>query len=450
MAAKKTTLILSLGVALGIAISLGHSVLAQRGPVQEVSEESELPLEQLRTFSEVFARVKGSYVEEVSDDELLENAIRGMLSGLDPHSDYLDADDFQKLQEGTQGEFGGLGIEVTMEDGQVKVIAPIDDTPAERAGVQAGDLIVRIDSKPVKEMSLGEAVDKMRGEPGSEIELSILREGRDQPLEITIERAIIEVESVKSRMLEDGYGYLRITNFQSRTGKDVVNAVESLREENDGALDGMVLDMRNNPGGVLDAAVDVSDAFLNEGRIVYTKGRVKDAKMSFSAEEGDILDGAPIVVLTNNGSASASEIVAGALQDHRRALVMGQETFGKGSVQTVLPLGGSTAVKLTTARYYTPDGRSIQAEGIKPDVSLENLRLTRAEEGGRRMRESDLGGHLMNGEKKRQEEKPAEEDKAEPEEEGEQDSSEAEEDRDYAIFEALNLLKGVRLPQGGD
>ncbi|MFW6348756.1 MAG: S41 family peptidase [Thiohalospira sp.] len=450
MAAKKTTLILSLGVALGIAISLGHSVLAQRGPVQEVSEESELPLEQLRTFSEVFARVKGSYVEEVSDDELLENAIRGMLSGLDPHSDYLDADDFQKLQEGTQGEFGGLGIEVTMEDGQVKVIAPIDDTPAERAGVQAGDLIVRIDSKPVKEMSLGEAVDKMRGEPGSEIELTILREGRDEPLELTLERAVIEVESVKSRMLEDGYGYLRITNFQSRTGKDVVNAVESLREENDGALDGMVLDMRNNPGGVLDAAVDVSDAFLNEGRIVYTKGRVKDAKMSFSAEEGDILDGAPIVVLTNNGSASASEIVAGALQDHRRALVMGQETFGKGSVQTVLPLGGSTAVKLTTARYYTPDGRSIQAEGIKPDVSLENLRLTRAEEGGRRMRESDLGGHLMNGEKKRQEEKPAEEDKAEPEEEGEQDSSEAEEDRDYAIFEALNLLKGVRLLQGGD
>ncbi|MFP4695017.1 S41 family peptidase [Thiohalospira sp.] len=450
MAAKKTTLILSLGVALGIAISLGHSVLAQRGPVQEVSEESELPLEQLRTFSEVFARVKGSYVEEVSDDELLENAIRGMLSGLDPHSDYLDADDFQKLQEGTQGEFGGLGIEVTMEDGQVKVIAPIDDTPAERAGVQAGDLIVRIDSKPVKKMSLGEAVDKMRGEPGSEIELTILREGRDEPLELTLERAVIEVESVKSRMLEDGYGYLRITNFQSRTGKDVVNAVESLREENDGALDGMVLDMRNNPGGVLDAAVDVSDAFLNEGRIVYTKGRVKDAKMSFSAEEGDILDGAPIVVLTNNGSASASEIVAGALQDHRRALVMGQETFGKGSVQTVLPLGGSTAVKLTTARYYTPDGRSIQAEGIKPDVSLENLRLTRAEEGGRRMRESDLGGHLMNGEKKRQEEKPAEEDKAEPEEEGEQDSSEAEEDRDYAIFEALNLLKGVRLLQGGD
>ncbi|MFP4130926.1 MAG: S41 family peptidase [Thiohalospira sp.] len=450
MAAKKTTLILSLGVALGIAISLGHSVLAQRGPVQEVSEESELPLEQLRTFSEVFARVKGSYVEEVSDDELLENAIRGMLSGLDPHSDYLDADDFQKLQEGTQGEFGGLGIEVTMEDGQVKVIAPIDDTPAERAGVQAGDLIVRIDSKPVKKMSLGEAVDKMRGEPGSEIELTILREGRDEPLELTLERAVIKVESVKSRMLEDGYGYLRITNFQSRTGKDVVNAVESLREENDGALDGMVLDMRNNPGGVLDAAVDVSDAFLNEGRIVYTKGRVKDAKMSFSAEEGDILDGAPIVVLTNNGSASASEIVAGALQDHRRALVMGQETFGKGSVQTVLPLGGSTAVKLTTARYYTPDGRSIQAEGIKPDVSLENLRLTRAEEGGRRMRESDLGGHLMNGEKKRQEEKPAEEDKAEPEEEGEQDSSEAEEDRDYAIFEALNLLKGVRLLQGGD
>jgi carboxyl-terminal processing protease len=443
MAAKKTSLILSLGVALGIAISLGHGVLAQRGPVQAVSKDSQLPLEQLRTFSEVFARVKGSYVEEVGDDELLENAVRGMLSGLDPHSAYLDADDFQKLQEGTQGEFGGLGIEVTMEDGLVKVIAPIDDTPAERAGVRAGDLIVRIDSAPVKDMSLGEAVDRMRGEPGSTIELTILREGRDQPLKVTIERAIIQVESVKSRLLEEGYGYVRITNFQSRTGDDVIAAVEDLRDENGGALDGLVLDLRNNPGGVLNAAVEVSDAFLNDGRIVYTKGRVEDARMSFSAEQGDVLDGAPMVVLTNGGSASASEIVAGALQDHRRALIMGQQSFGKGSVQTVLPLGGSTAVKLTTARYYTPNGRSIQAEGIKPDVSLENLRLTAAEEGGRRLREADLSGHLLNGNKPETGE----------EQEGGEDGSAAEEsdgDRDYAIFEALNLLKGVRLLQGGD
>ena len=457
MAAKKTTLILSLGVALGIAISLGHGVLAQRGPVQAVSEDSQLPLEQLRTFSEVFARVKGSYVEEVGDDELLENAVRGMLSGLDPHSAYLDADDFQKLQEGTQGEFGGLGIEVTMEDGLVKVIAPIDDTPAERAGVRAGDLVVRIDSAPVKDMSLGEAVEKMRGKPGSTIELTILREGRDQPLEITIERAVIQVESVKSRILEPGYGYVRITNFQSRTGDDVVNAVTSLREENGGPLDGLVLDLRNNPGGVLNAAVDVSDAFLDEGRIVYTKGRVEDAQMSFSAEEGDVLDGAPMVVLTNGGSASASEIVAGALQDHRRALVMGQQSFGKGSVQTVLPLGGSTAVKLTTARYYTPDGRSIQAEGIEPDVSLENLRLTTAEERGRRLREADLSGHLLNGEQSKEEQ-------SQDPESGDPESGEAESDgsesgnetaaddgeRDYAIFEALNLLKGVRLLQGSD
>jgi len=444
MAAKKTSLILSLGVALGIAISLGHGVLAQRGPAQAVSKDSQLPLEQLRTFSEVFARVKGSYVEEIGDDELLENAVRGMLSGLDPHSAYLDADDFQKLQEGTQGEFGGLGIEVTMEDGLVKVIAPIDDTPAERAGVRAGDLIVRIDSAPVKDMSLGEAVDKMRGEPGSEIELTILREGRDQPLTVTIERAIIQVESVKSRLLEEGYGYVRITNFQSRTGDDVVNAVETLRKENGGALDGLVLDLRNNPGGVLNAAVEVSDAFLNDGRIVYTKGRVEDARMSFSAEQGDVLDGAPMVVLTNGGSASASEIVAGALQDHRRALIMGQQSFGKGSVQTVLPLGGSTAVKLTTARYYTPNGRSIQAEGIKPDVSLENLRLTTAEERGRRLREADLSGHLQNGNKP--------EDGADEQESGE--GSEAADgpngERDYAIFEALNLLKGVRLLQGGN
>ena len=446
MAAKKTSLILSLGVALGIAISLGHGVLAQRGPVQAVSKDSQLPLEQLRTFSEVFARVKGSYVEEVSDDELLENAVRGMLSGLDPHSAYLDADDFQKLQEGTQGEFGGLGIEVTMEDGLVKVIAPIDDTPAERAGVRAGDLIVRIDSAPVKEMSLSEAVDKMRGEPGSTIELTILREGRDQPLTVTIERAIIQVESVKSRLLEEGYGYVRITNFQSRTGDDVVAAVEGLRDENGGALDGLVLDLRNNPGGVLNAAVEVSDAFLDDGRIVYTKGRVEDARMSFSAEQGDVLDGAPMVVLTNGGSASASEIVAGALQDHRRALIMGQQSFGKGSVQTVLPLGGSTAVKLTTARYYTPNGRSIQAEGIKPDVSLENLRLTAAEERGRRLREADLSGHLQNGNK------PAEgaADEEEAADDEEQAANGPDGERDYAIFEALNLLKGVRLLQGGN
>jgi carboxyl-terminal processing protease len=305
---------------------------------------------------------------------------------------------------------------------------------------------VRIDSAPVKDMSLGEAVDKMRGEPGSTIELTILREGRDQPLTVTIERAIIQVESVKSRLLEEGYGYVRITNFQSRTGDDVVSAVEGLRDENGGALDGLVLDLRNNPGGVLNAAVEVSDAFLNDGRIVYTKGRVEDARMSFSAEQGDVLDGAPMVVLTNGGSASASEIVAGALQDHRRALIMGQQSFGKGSVQTVLPLGGSTAVKLTTARYYTPNGRSIQAEGIKPDVSLENLRLTAAEERGRRLREADLSGHLQNGTK------PAEGAA------GEQGAGEEEEstangpngERDYAIFEALNLLKGVRLLQGGN
>lgn len=436
MAAKRSAIVLLIGIVIGATLTVTHGVLAQRDAGFALGEQHQLPLDKLRTFSEIFSRVKSSYVEEVGDDELLDGAIRGMLSNLDPHSAYLDEKEFQALQEGTRGEFGGLGIEVGMEDGFVKVIAPIDGTPAQRAGIQTGDLIVRLNSTPVKGMSLNEAVEQMRGEPGSEIELTVVREGRDQPLKITIERAIIKVDSVSSRLLEDRFGYVRIRTFQGRTGRDVVSAIEKLRGEvGNGELQGLVLDMRNNPGGVLNAAVDVSNAFLDSGNIVYTEGQVDEARMSFDADPGDILGGAPIVVLINGGSASASEIVAGALQDHRRAVVMGSQTFGKGSVQTVFPLGGSAALKLTTARYYTPDGRSIQAKGIEPDVRLDNITISAREESDG-VREADLARHLDS------DGQPVDPEAA-PEDAEEDDFVTS----DYPVYEALNLLKGLQILQ---
>ncbi|PWG63426.1 S41 family peptidase [Spiribacter halobius] len=421
----KTLYALTASVLLGLLLATAQGVLAQR------EAGAELPLEDLRTFTEVFERIKRDYVGEVEDEQLIESAIRGMLEGLDPHSSYLDRSEYQDLQEGTRGEFGGLGIEVGMEDGFVEVIAPIDGTPADRAGIRAGDLIVRIDGQSVKGMSLQEAVTAMRGEPGTEIMLTILREGEDAPLEVTLERAVIQVESVRARMLDDGFGYLRISQFQSNTGVEALEALDRLQAETEGGLDGLVLDLRNNPGGVLDAAVEVADAFLSEGRIVYTEGRIERAEMSFSATPNDALNGAPLVVLVNGGSASASEIVAGALQDHRRAVIMGERTFGKGSVQTILPLRDGNAVKLTTARYYTPDGRSIQAEGIAPDVTIANVQVSRSESPGQGMRESDLPRHLRNenGEQSREEARAAEALAAE----------------DYALAEALNLLKGLAI-----
>ncbi len=430
MRLSKTLYALFLGTALGFLGATGHDVLAQREQPQ-----ADLPLEDLRLFTEVFARIKRDYVEEVDDQTLLENAVRGMLSGLDPHSSYLGPEEYQDLQVGTRGEFGGLGIEVGMENGFVKVIAPIDDTPAARAGVRSGDLIIRLDGKPVKGMTLSEAVTLMRGEPGSDITLTVVRDGRDQPFEITITRDVIKVTSVKQRSLEPGFGYLRISHFQSGTGEDVLQALEALREASDGELKGLVLDLRNNPGGVLNAAVDVVDVFLTEGQVVYTKGRIERSEMDFSATPNDALNGAPLVVLVNGGSASASEIVAGALQDHQRAVIMGQPTFGKGSVQTILPLRGEAAVKLTTARYYTPSGRSIQAEGIEPDVRLENLRLAEAEGGGvTSVKEADLSGHLQNGEG------------AGAPEEGLSTADNGDLARtDYALAEALNLLKGLHI-----
>ncbi len=396
--ARKTLLPLAVGVMLGVAGTLTTSVIADRSGVSV-----DLPLEQLRTFSEVFNRVKSDYVSETTSGELIEDAIRGMLSGLDPHSGYLKPDEFDEVQSGTRGEFGGLGIEVGREDGFVKVIAPIDDTPAARAGLQPGDLIIRVDGESTKGMELNEAVRLMRGEPGTEIELSIMRDGDDGPFTVTLERAVIQVTSVRARMLDDDYGYVRISQFQSRTGPQLLDAIEELQSNGKGRMRGLVLDLRNNPGGVLQAAVAVSDAFLHEGRIVYTEGRRDRARMEFDATPNDVLGGAPMVVLVNSGSASASEIVAGALQDHRRAVLMGSNTFGKGSVQSILPLSGGSAVKLTTAKYFTPSGRLIEEGGIEPDVRLD--RETRPQRG------------------------------------------DDDDERDHAIDEALNLLKGLNIFQ---
>ena len=444
MLKKNNSVILILGIILGVLLSIGGTVFAERENVvaestaEEASSESvSLPYEELRTFTEVFGRIKRDYVEPVSDKKLLEDAIKGMLSGLDPHSAYLDVEQYKDLKEGTTGQFGGLGIEVTMEDGFVKVVSPIDDTPAQRAGIKAGDLVVRLDEKPVKGMTLGEAVKIMRGKPGSDILLTIIREGEAAPLKITITRAIIKVKSVKNKVLEKDYGYLRISSFQSRTGQGVIDAVAELEKENEGDLKGLVLDLRNNPGGVLNAAVEVSDAFLEKGLIVYTEGRIKNSEMRFNAAPGDVVGGIPIVVLINAGSASASEIVAGALQDHKRAIIMGERSFGKGSVQTILPTSSNAAVKLTTARYYTPSGRSIQAEGIEPDIVLARVKLESIEASKfKPIKESDLSHHLENGNGT---------DKKEVDESDKKDETSNLDIRDYPLHEALTLLKGLSI-----
>ena len=428
--------LISAGAILGSTLIFGQMVFAEKPPA---SAKPDIPLNELRAFSEIFGRIKNNYVEPVEDKELLQNAIRGMLSGLDPHSTYLDLEDFKNLREGTSGEFGGLGIEVTLEDGFVRVVSPIDDTPAAEAGVLAGDLIIRLDEKPVKGMALREAVDMMRGKPGTDLLITILREGEDKPLNITLTRAIIKVKSVKHKTLEPGYGYVRISTFQQRTSEGLNKAIKQLKKDNNDKLNGLVLDLRNNPGGLLNAAVDVSDAFITKGLIVYTDGRVPDSKQEFNAKPRDLLEGAPLVVLVNGGSASASEIVAGALQDHHRAVILGTKTFGKGSVQTVMPLTDKTAVKMTTARYFTPSGRSIQAEGIVPDITIERVKITAIDSTGfKPLSERDLSKHISNGNDKT-----------------DVDISERVTDKetsttpiavtDYALSEALNLLKGINI-----
>jgi carboxyl-terminal processing protease len=409
------------------------------GSIDMPAERELLPLDDLRKFTAVFSRIKDAYVEEVTDSQLLESAIKGMLSELDPHSTYLAPKDYEDLEESTSGAFGGLGIEVGMENGFVKVITPIDDTPAQKAGVRSGDVIIKLGEQPVKGMSLQDAVELMRGEPGSILQLTIIRDGETGPLVIPVERAIIKVTSVKSRMLDDGYGYVRITQFQAETGSQFRDALTALKKDAGGALKGVVLDVRNNPGGVLQAAVDTVDAVLNEGLVVYTEGRIQSSRMRFSATEGDILADTPMVVLINGGSASASEIVAGALQDHHRAVVMGTQSFGKGSVQTVIPLDETHAIKMTTARYYTPDGRSIQATGIKPDIEVKPAELKELESPPM-FTEADLSGHLegKNEVENRKNEAQNVRDSA-------KESAEAVLDRDYQLRSALNLLKGLNI-----
>jgi len=435
---------LILGFLATSALGCSLPVAAEEPPTPD------LPIQELRAFADIFGRIKQSYVEPVDDKQLLEYAIRGMLSGLDPHSAYLDTKEFTELQEGTSGKFGGLGIEVGTENGFVKVISPIDDTPAQRAGVKAGDLIIRLDEKPVKDMSLNEAVKLMRGAPGSKIVLTIVRENSEKPINITIIRDFIKVASVKGRILEPGYGYLRISHFRSRTTEDMLKKVSTLKKDSDGELKGLVLDLRNNPGGILNGAVAVSDAFLTEGIIVFTKGRNEGSRMEFKAAPDDILDGAPIVVLVNGGSASASEIVAGALQDHRRAVIMGSQSFGKGSVQTIVPVNKTSAVKLTTARYYTPSGRSIQGDGIVPDIELSNIKVTTEDVPVvGQIKESDLSGHLDKGKEEGasgNKSKPGEGKKSS--EAGEEKASENLATKDFYLNEALTLLKGLNILHG--
>ena len=412
---------------LGLSLAIGHSVYA-------LKDKQDIPFEELQAFTEVFSRIKSDYVESVDDKQLIEDAIKGMLNGLDPHSSYLNTAEFSELKIGTTGKFGGLGIEVGMENGFVKVISPIDDTPAARAGIQASDLIIKLDDKPVKGMTLNEAVKLMRGKPNTDIVLTIIRDGESKPLIITLTREIIRVKSVKNRMLEPGYGYVRITNFQSRTTTDLLKAISDLQKQD--KLEGLILDLRNNPGGVLNGAVGVSDAFINDGLIVYTEGRIDDSSHRYLATPGDSLNGAPLVILINGGSASASEIVAGAMQDHNRAIIMGTKSFGKGSVQTIQELRNGSAVKLTTARYFTPDGRSIQAKGIVPDIELSTLSIT-AKDSNRKesFSEKDLQGRLSNPD--------GEDDTSSDANKADKKESATLAETDFQLFEALNLLKGL-------
>ena len=400
------------GLVAGILVSLHFSASAGK----EAATAS-LPIEELRSFADVYNAIKQGYVEPVEDKKLITHAISGMLANLDPHSAYLDADAFKDLQVSTQGEFGGLGIEVGMEDGWVKVVAPIEDTPAYRAGLKSGDLIIKLDDTQVKGLTLNDAVKRMRGKPKTQIRLTVVRKGEMKPFEVTLTREKIKVQSVKSKLLEGGYGYLRVTQFQEETTADVVKHLERMAKEDKDAkgsgIKGVVLDLRNDPGGLLNGAVGVSAAFLPPQTLVTsTDGRTEDAKRRYLASPEDYQRGqrddlmknlpayaktAPMVVLVNAGSASASEIVAGALQDHKRAVVMGTQTFGKGSVQTVLPLSNNAAIKLTTARYFTPSGRSIQAKGITPDIVVEE---TANGESRERLREADLERHLGNDKEK--------------------------------------------------
>jgi carboxyl-terminal processing protease len=389
-------------------------------------------LQDIRAFTAVYNLVKQAYVEDVDDRRLMQQAIRGLLAGLDPHSEYLDKEQIENLTEDTTGSYDGLGIEVLQVDGTLRVVAPIDDSPAERAGIKAGDTIVQIDGKPVQSDDLDGAIARLRGKPGTEITLNVLHEKQNTPVDITLKREAIKVASVRGRLLEPGYAYLRVSQFQADTGAQLRKRIERVQADNKAPLRGAILDLRSNPGGLLTAAVEVSDEFLDDGVIVTTKGRLKESDLSFRATPGDLLKGAPLVVLVDNGTASAAEIVAGALKDNHRALLMGRRTFGKGSVQTVLPLDAEHAVKLTTARYYTPSGVSIQAAGIQPDIALADLALSQRDGASPSIGERDLRNHLKGSDEGT---RPVVTPPA----------AERDVEKDYALNEALNALKALAL-----
>jgi carboxyl-terminal processing protease len=416
--------------ALPLCLSLSAYAQDTQPSTEVVEGKDPLPLQDLRLFTLIFDHIRRSYVEPVTDQELLENAVKGMLQELDPHSDYLNATNFNSLQESTQGEFSGVGIEIGLENGYVKVITPIDDSPAEKAGLQAGDLVIKLDNQSIRGLSLSEAAKKMRGPKGTPVIFTVIRQGVEKSIDITVVRDTIQTRSVRSRLIEDDFGYVRISQFQGNTGKDFVTAISKLLKKNS-EMKGIVLDLRNNPGGVLQASVEVVDALVNSGLIVYTEGRLDNSNQSFSATTGDIAQGLPVVVLINGGSASAAEIVAGALQDQQRAIIMGTRSFGKGSVQTVLPVGKDKGIKLTTALYFTPNGRSIQAQGIEPDVVITRAKITQLGDDSR-VKESDLSGHLANGN--------GQENSSSTDNKTNKQSTD-----DNQLFEALNMLKGLAI-----
>ncbi len=405
------------------------------GQLQVKNAHASSDYQELQLFTDVLTIVKRSYVEEVAIKDLVYGAIDGMLTSLDPHSGFMSPDIYKEMKVDTRGEFGGLGIEISVRDGILTVVAPIEDTPASRAGLQAGDHIIKIDDEFTKDLEIMEAVHLMRGAPGTDITITIMRSSFEKPKPFTLTREVIKVKSVKAKTLEKGFGYVRLAQFQERTGADLGKALESLRESNDGALEGLILDLRNNPGGLLDQAIDVSDLFLAEGLIVYTQGREEDAQMEFSAMHSGTEPDYPMVVLINGGSASASEIVAGALQDHNRAVIMGTQSFGKGSVQTIIPLSDDSGLRLTTAKYYTPSGTSIQAKGIIPDIEVQQSEIKEVKDFNH-FREEDLKNHF--------------------DKEGSSESGEEQVDvlldedsrKDFQLMRALDLLKGWTIFQG--
>lgn len=442
---KKTRMIA--GFAVVIAFLSVFIISSQR---HSSAEGKGSDYESIELFTDVMAIIKKSYVEEVDTKKLVYGAINGMLSSLDPHSSFMPPDTYKEMKIDTKGAFGGVGIEISIKDGVLSVISPIEDTPAFKAGIKSGDMILKIDDKFTKDLNINEAVKRMRGQKGTKVVLTIMREGYDKPKEFQLVRDIIQVKSVRSYLNEGGYGYVRIAQFQEKTDEDLVKALKTLKEENKGELKGLVLDMRNDPGGLLDQAVKVADHFVAEGQmIVYTEGREKDSKMQFTSKKGGKEPNYPIVVLINGGSASASEIVAGALQDHKRAIILGTQSFGKGSVQTVIPLSDDSGLRLTTARYYTPKGRSIQAKGITPDITVEAAELPKSN--GKKdvlhLREKDLENHFetdtkANGDTKKEDKKgEKKEDKSEKTPSKLEDNLKS----DYQVLRALDLLKGWEL-----